>query len=223
MSEDKKGKLIGYARTSRKDQCLDMQINALIKYGVDDKNLFFEQVPALSPKRHQFNLALKRCRKGDTLVSWKLDRIGRSLPQIISIMSGLEARGVGYKSLTEQWDTATPSGKLMFTMSAALTEMERDLTIERTKEGHVAAKERNTYTTRPLTFNWIQWNRAVVLYTRHFISEWKEVARRSGLKYQTVLRNKKYIEAGTSFDKRFPYEKNRKNAEAQKAKQNAEA
>lgn len=218
MSEDKKGKLIGYARTSRKDQCLDMQINALIKYGVEEKNLFWEQEPALSPRRFQFDLALKRCRKGDTLVSWKLDRIGRSVTQIITIVSDLNARGVGYKSLTEQWDTATPSGKLMFTLSAALTEMERDLTIERTKEGHVAAKERKTYTTRPLTFNWIQWNRAVVLYKRWFISEWKEVARRSGLKYQTVLRNKKYIEAGMSFDKRFPYEKNRKNAEANREK-----
>lgn len=210
MSEDKKGKLIGYARTSRKDQCLDMQIDALIEYGVDKKNLFWEQESALSPKRFQFDLALKRCRRGDTLVSWKLDRIGRSVPQIISIVTSLKERGVGYKSLTEQWDTATPSGKLMFTLSAALTEMERDLTIERTKEGLVAARKRGTYTTRKLTFNWIQWNRAVVLYKRWFISEWKEVARRSGLKYQTVLRNKKYIEAGISFDKRFPHEKNRK-------------
>ena len=213
MSEDKKGKLIGYARTSRKDQCLDLQIDALIEYGVDKKNLFWEQESALSPKRLQFDLALKRCRRGDTLVSWKLDRIGRSVPQIISIVTDLKERGVGYKSLTEQWDTATPSGKLMFTLSAALTELERDLTIERTKEGLVAAKKRGTYTTRKITFSWVAWNRAVVLYKRHFVTEWKEIARRSHLNYQTVLRNKKYIEAGWSFDRRFPYEKNRKKKE----------
>jgi len=210
VSEDNKGILVGYARTSRKDQCLDLQVNALIKYGVEKKHLFVEQVSALSPKRPQFDLALKRCRRGATLVSWKLDRIGRSVPQIIGIMSDLAARGVGYKSLTEQWDTSTPSGKLMFTLSAALTEMELDLTIERTKEGHIAARARGTYTTRPLTFNWIQWNRAVILYKKYFIVEWKVIAKRSGLKYQTVLRNKLHIMAGTSFDSRFPFEKNRK-------------
>ena len=83
---------IGYARTSREDQRLDLQINALHKDGIEDNFIFKEQVSALAKKRPQFDLALKRCRRGDTLVVWKLDRLGRSVMQLISTVNDLKDR-----------------------------------------------------------------------------------------------------------------------------------
>lgn len=210
MTEDKKGKLIGYARTSRTDQRLDLQINALIKYGVEDKNLFSEQLSALSMKRPQYDLALKRCRKGDTLVVWKLDRLGRNVHQLIETVNSLEQRGVEFKSLTEPFDTTSPMGTMMFNMTASMAQLERDSTAERTVAGIAAAKERNTYTTRSLSFKAKEWNKAVELIKETPILTNRQLADLSGLKYQTVYRNIKDIRGGIDFNTRYPYEENRK-------------
>ena len=148
---------IGYARTSRDDQNLDLQLNALRKDGIGDDFIHQEQVSALAKKRPQFDLALKRCREGDTLVVWKLDRLGRSVLQLIETVNDLKARGVNFRSITEGFDTTTPMGTLIFHIMAALAQMERDTTAERTSAGIQAAKERDTYTTRKLTFSKRQW------------------------------------------------------------------
>jgi DNA invertase Pin-like site-specific DNA recombinase len=210
------GKLIGYARTSREDQNLGMQLSAMKKEGVDEKNIFQEKVSALAKKRPQFDLALKRCRKGDVLVVWKLDRLGRSVTQLINTVNDLKDRGVGFKSLTESFDTSTPMGTLIFNIMAALAQMERDTTSERTVAGLVEAKEKGTYTTRKLTFTRKQWNAAVDAYKESDEAGYPlnrtQIAKVSGIKYSIISRAKNWedIKSGMDFDTRFPYEKNRK-------------
>jgi len=186
-----------------------MQLRALEKEGIEEKYIHKEQVSALAKKRPQFDLALKRCRKGDTLVVWKLDRLGRSVIQLIETVNDLNARGVNFKSLTEGFDTSTAMGTLIFHIMAALAQMERDTTAERTAAGIAAAKERNTYTTRSLTFTEDEWNAAVDAFQKDETLSVKQIAEKSGLKTATVHRNKDDIKAGISFEARFPYEANR--------------
>jgi len=200
---------IGYARTSREDQRLDLQINALLKDGIEEKYIHKEQVSALAKKRPQFELALKRCRPGDTLVVWKLDRLGRSVQQLIETVNDLEVRGVDFRSLTEGFDTSTAMGTLIFHVMAALAQVERDLTAERTEAGIQAAKERGTYTTRTLTFTEKEWNAAIEVFKGDPNLTVKQISEKSGLKTGTVFRNRGDIEAGITFEARFPYEKNR--------------
>lgn len=216
------GKLIGYARTSREDQNLGMQLSAMEKEGVSEKNIFQEKISALAKKRPQFDLALKRCRKGDILVVWKLDRLGRSVTQLINTVNDLRDRGVGFKSLTESFDTSTPMGTLIFNIMACLAQMERDTTSERTVAGVVEAKEKGTYTTRKLTFTRKQWNAAVAAYKESDEAGYplnrKQVEKVSGLKYSIVSRKKNWedIKSGMDFDTRFPFEKNRGKANREK-------
>ena len=206
------GKFIGYARTSREDQCLDLQINALKIAEIDDKNIFQEQVSALSEKRPQFDLALKRCRKGDTLVVWKLDRLGRSVKQLIDTVNDLKARGVDFKSLTEGFDTSTPMGTMIFHIMAAMAQMERDTTIERTKAGLAAAKERKTYTTRKLSFNEKQWENARKYWLADETYSVADIHEFTKISKAVLQREKTYLKAGATFNQRFPYEANRSNA-----------
>lgn len=203
------GKLIGYARTSRQDQCLDLQINAMKIAEIDDKNIFQEQVSALSEKRPQFDLALKRCRKGDTLVVWKLDRLGRTVKQLIDTVNDLKARGVDFKSLTESFDTSTPMGTLIFNIMAAMAQMERDTTIERTKAGLAAAKERKSYTTRKLSFTEKQWDLALWWWTEDETLSVADIHKLTKMSKAVLQREKTYLKAGATFHQRFPFEANR--------------
>lgn len=200
---------IGYARTSREDQNLDLQLNALRKEGIEEKFIHQEQVSALAVKRPQFDLALKRCRAGDTLVVWKLDRLGRSVKQIIDTVNDLKDRGVDFRSITEGFDTTTPMGTLIFHIMAALAQMERDTTAERTAAGIKAAKERKTYTTRGLTFSEDQWDAMRLAYVEDPSLTVTQLAKKAGLEYHTVARYKEDIMANVEFQVRFPFEKNR--------------
>lgn len=133
--------MVGYARVSTAEQSLQMQIDALIRAGVEPDNIFSEQVSGVSVRRYQLSLAIKTCRKGDTLVVWKLDRMGRSLLDLLAKFHKLEAAGVRFKSLTEGIDTTTPGGRLLMHMMGALAQFERDLVVERTRAGvraHIA-------------------------------------------------------------------------------------
>ncbi len=131
---------IGYARVSTGEQTLDLQLDALEKDGCD--KVFTETASGAKSDRPLLQDALAYARPGDTLVVWRLDRLGRSLPHLIDTVTDLRERGIGFRSLTEQIDTTTPGGKLVFHVFGALAEFERDLIRERTKAGLAVARAR---------------------------------------------------------------------------------
>jgi len=131
--------LIGYARVSTQDQNLDLQTDALTKAGC--KKLFQEKMSGSRAARPEFSKALEALREGDTLVVWKLDRLGRSVKNLVDLVGELQKQGVQFKSLTDAIDTATPSGRCFFHVMASLAQMERELTIERTRAGLEIARK----------------------------------------------------------------------------------
>jgi len=143
--------LIGYARVSTTDQSLDLQQDALRAAGCE--RVFPDTVSGAKVERPGLAAALGVCRPGDTLVVWKLDRLGRSLPHLVESVRDLDAREVGFKSLQEQLDTTTSGGKLIFHLFAALAEFERDLIRERTTAGLAAARARGRTGGRPKGVN----------------------------------------------------------------------
>jgi len=134
---------IGYARVSTDEQNLDLQLRALSAAGVEQT--FQDQATGASIKRPGLDGALAKLGGGDTLVVWRLDRLGRSLPHLISTIQGLGDRGVGFQSLTESIDTTTAGGRLVFHIMGALAEFERALIVERTKAGMGAARARGVH------------------------------------------------------------------------------
>jgi len=131
--------LIGYARTSTVDQNLDLQRNVLTEAGCG--RIFTEQMSGAVADRPELMAALGFMRTGDTLVVWKLDRLARSMKQLIDTVEALRQREIGFRSLTEAIDTTTAQGRLVFHMFSALAEFERGLIRERTQAGLQAAKK----------------------------------------------------------------------------------
>jgi DNA invertase Pin-like site-specific DNA recombinase len=134
--------LLGYARVSTDDQKLDLQRDALIKAGVQPGHIYEDKLSGARSDRPGLDAVLKAARDGDTLVVWRLDRLGRTMVDLIKLVTDLEGRGVGFRSLTESIDTTTPGGKLIFHVFSALAEFERNLTRERTRAGLLAARAR---------------------------------------------------------------------------------
>jgi len=141
--------LIGYARVSTTDQNPDLQIDALLKVGVDQRHIFEDRMSGLRADRPKLNEALAFLADGDVLVVWKLDRLARSLPHLIEIVAGLDGRGIGFRSLTENIDTTTAGGRLTFHIFGALAQFERDIIRERTVAGLEAAAARGRKGGRP--------------------------------------------------------------------------
>lgn len=131
---------IGVARCSTVEQHLDLQIRALTDAGCE--KIFDDRMTGSRIDRPGLQEALAHLRKGDTLVVWKLDRLGRSVKGLVTLVGELEAMGVEFKSLTEAIDTSTPGGRLFFHILAAMGQMERELIQERTKAGLEAARRR---------------------------------------------------------------------------------
>jgi DNA invertase Pin-like site-specific DNA recombinase len=131
---------VGYARVSTADQDLALQLDALQAAGC--AKVFEDCASGARADRPGLRAALDYAREGDVLVTWKLDRLGRSLPHLIETVAALERRGVGFRSLTEAIDTTTPGGRLVFHLFAALGQFERDLIRERTRAGLAAAAAR---------------------------------------------------------------------------------
>jgi DNA invertase Pin-like site-specific DNA recombinase len=131
--------LIGYARVSTQDQNLELQREALIKAGC--QKIFEDKVSGTRAERPGLAKALEVLREDDTLVVWKLDRMGRSVKQLVDLVGDLHKQGVQFKSLTDAIDTATPSGRFFFHVMASLAEMERELTVERTRAGLEVARQ----------------------------------------------------------------------------------
>jgi DNA invertase Pin-like site-specific DNA recombinase len=138
---------IGYARVSTDDQLLDLQMDALEAAGCE--KIYKEQASGKSANRQELENCLKAMRSGDVLTVWRLDRLGRSLADLIKIVSMLEGQGIGFESLTEKIDTTSPTGKLIFHLFGALAEFERNLIRERTNAGLKAARARGKVGGRP--------------------------------------------------------------------------
>jgi DNA invertase Pin-like site-specific DNA recombinase len=132
---------IGYARVSTDEQNLDLQQDALRRAGC--RRVFHDRgVSGIAQRRPGLEEALSALHKGDTLVVWKLDRLGRSLPHLIDIIRQLGERGCNFQSTTEGMDTSTSAGRLLFNIVGSLAEFERSLIVERTKAGLAAARNR---------------------------------------------------------------------------------
>jgi DNA invertase Pin-like site-specific DNA recombinase len=138
---------IGYARVSTQDQNLDLQNDALKAAGCE--NIYTDKMSGAKTERPGLEKIMSFIRKGDTLVVWKLDRLGRSLKHLIQVMNQLEERGIYFKSVQESLDTSTPGGKLIFHVFGALAEFERDIIRERTLAGLAAARARGRVGGRP--------------------------------------------------------------------------
>lgn len=139
--------LIGYMRVSTGDQSIDLQKDQLTQAGCD--RIFQDVASGAKSDRQGLRDAIEFCRPGDVLVCWKLDRVGRSLKDLIEIVNTMKDRGVGFRCLTQQLDTTTPSGMLIFHVFGAMAEFERGLIRERTAAGLISARARGRLGGRP--------------------------------------------------------------------------
>ncbi len=143
--------LVGYMRVSTDSdrQVLDLQRDALLSAGVDERHLFEDRASGSRGDRAGLGKALAFIKSGDCLVVWKLDRLGRSLPHLLTTVSELKTRGIAFRSLTEQMDTTTPQGEFLFHIFGALAQFERSLIQERVQAGLAAARRRGRRGGRP--------------------------------------------------------------------------
>ncbi len=143
--------LVGYMRVSSTDdrQSVSLQKDALVASGIDVRHLHHDKASGARDDRPGLKACLGDLRAGDVLVVWKLDRLGRSLPNLLAIIADLKERGVAFRSLTEQMDTTTPHGELLFSIFGALAQYERALTRERVLAGLAAARRRGRRGGRP--------------------------------------------------------------------------
>ena len=147
--------LVGYMRVSTDGdrQVLDLQRDALLSAGVDERHLFADQASGNRGDRVGLAEALAFIKPGDCLVVWKLDRLGRSLPHLLTTVTELKTRGIAFRSLTEQMDTATPQGEFLFHIFGALAQFERALIQERVQAGLAAARRRGRRGGRPTSID----------------------------------------------------------------------
>lgn len=153
---------VGYARVSTADQHLYMQKDALKSAGCEE--IFEDVASGAKTARPGLDSALLHVREGDTIVVWKLDRLGRSMPHLIETVKHLAERGIGFQSLQENIDSGTSGGKLIFHIFGALAEFERDLIRERTEAGLKAARVRGRLGGRPPLLDKRQVDRMLELY-----------------------------------------------------------
>ena len=174
---------IGYARVSTDDLNLDLQRDALERAGC--KTTYEEKMSGKSADRPELEHCLRALRDGDTLVVWRLDRLGRSLPDLVRIVTELEDRGVGFESVTEKICTDSAAGKLIFHVFAALAEFERNLIRERTHAGLAAARARGRKGGRPPKLDQKQ-TREIRALLRDPDVRVSDVARRYGISRSTL-------------------------------------
>ena len=144
-------KSAGYVRTSTRHQNLDLQLAALRAAGVADQDIYREQVSSARDDRPMLAQCLAALEPGDTLVIWRLDRLGRSTRHLLETVESLHARGVGFESLHDRVDTTSATGRLVFHVLAALSQFERDLTTERINAGLDETRARGQRLGRPVS------------------------------------------------------------------------
>jgi DNA invertase Pin-like site-specific DNA recombinase len=177
---------IGYARVSTRDQEAHLQIDALNEAGCE--RIFEEKASGAQRERPELQKSLEYLRAGDVLVVWKLDRLARSLRQLIETVEDLQECGIGFISLTEGIDTTSPGGKLVFHIFGALAEFEREMIRERTRAGLKAAKSRGRKLGRPaaMTPSQIDMARAMRSAGKHSMPE---IAKQLGVSRATLYRS----------------------------------
>lgn len=143
--------LIGYARVSTQEQLLDLQLDAFQAAGITPESIFTDKISTSRPEDERKGLdeAMSHLREGDTFVVWRLDRLGRTLRELIDFIEYLRKKGVGFKSITENLDTTTPGGMLIFHIFGALAQFEREIIKARTNAGLAAARARGRLGGRP--------------------------------------------------------------------------
>ena len=150
MKENPKSRLVGYARVSTGEQELRLQLDALLKAGCGKKHIFTDKVSGSKSARPGLDECLSQLKSGDTLIVWRIDRLGRSVRHLIDVVEDLRQRGVGFKSVCDgAIDTTTASGELIFHIFTALAQFERRLIQERTNAGLTAARARGRLGGRP--------------------------------------------------------------------------
>jgi DNA invertase Pin-like site-specific DNA recombinase len=135
-------RLVGYARVSTVEQNLDMQVEALLRAGVEKRHLHVEKISASAKCRPMFDWAVKSLRPGDTFVVWRIDRLGRDVRAIHKTLDAIKEAGATVRSLTENMDTTTPTGEFVLNLTASLAQLERDNVRLRTRAGVDAARRR---------------------------------------------------------------------------------
>jgi DNA invertase Pin-like site-specific DNA recombinase len=180
--------LIGYARVSTEQQCLDRQIDALVKYGVKDNDdtLFKEKMTGTKKDRPQLDKVKLIAREGDTVVIESLSRLGRSTKDLLNLVDEFNNKGIQLVSLKENIDTETPTGKLLLTVLSAICQFERDLTVQRTSEGLQAARARGRKGGRPEADEKVI-KKAIKLYDAQTHSI-KEIVAITGISQATLYR-----------------------------------
>ena len=178
--------LVGYARISTPEQSFDLQIDALEKAGC--KKIFKETVSGAKTERRALNDALEYVRKDDTLVVWRLDRLGRSLMHLIEVVNGLHERKIGFKSLVDAIDTQTATGQFFFHITGAFAELERNLIRERTRAGLKAARARGRSGGRPKAIDPKTFQMALEIYNSKTTTVGK-MCKRLGIAKRTFYRH----------------------------------
>ena len=136
-------RLLGYARVSTTDQELDLQIDALLAHGIEKRNLYCDKISGAKEDRPGLAACNEALRRGDTLVVWRLDRLGRSMRHLVNMIEDLKERGIGFRSICDGMiDTTSASGELVLNIFSALAQFERRLIQERTRAGLAAARAR---------------------------------------------------------------------------------
>lgn len=178
--------LVGYARVSTRDQNPQSQVDALKAAGCD--RVFMEKASGANRDRPELQTALDYIRAGDTLVVWKLDRLARSVRQLVETAENLATRQIGLKVLTQAIDTTSPGGRLIFHVFAAVAEFERELMLERTQAGLATARAANRRGGRPKALTEAQIRRARAMLADPMITV-EEVAQQLGTATSTLYRH----------------------------------
>ena len=157
--------IIGYARVSTQEQSLDLQTDALTSAGTI--RIFTDLgVSGARASRPGLDAAVTFMREGDVFLVWRLDRVGRSTLNVLTLIASLADRGIGFRSMTEAIDTTTPAGRLLLALLSALSAMEREITVERTLAGLASARARGKVGGRPRALSEIQVEQAALMFKR---------------------------------------------------------
>ncbi len=178
--------MIGYSRVSTSDQDASLQIDALRAAGC--KQIFTDEYSGIKASRPEIDRLLDHLREGDTVVVWRLDRLGRSLKNLLELVATFEERGVGFRSIEDSIDTSSANGRFFFNVMGALAQFERELLVERTRAGLAAARARGRVGGRPTVMNATKIEKARKLYASqdHTVVE---IAEMLGVSVATVYRH----------------------------------